>query len=90
MIPTVVFVLFCLLLFLALHLSLTGNSGRLTWVKLQQLQEQRYPFLAMLAVFSFVQRKVWLPRLRIVNPHTDVNAFFVFAFCFWLCDLLIL
>ena len=26
-------------------LSLTGNSGRLTWLRLQQPQEQRYPVM---------------------------------------------
>ena len=29
---------------LALHLSRARHSGRLTWVRLQQPQEQRYPF----------------------------------------------
>ena len=51
-----------------------GNSGRLTWVKLQQPQEQRYPFLTVYAVFSCVQAKVWLPMLGILNVHIDVNV----------------
>ena len=38
--------------FFALHFSLAGNSGCLT------LQEQRYPFLTVRAVFSCVQTKV--------------------------------
>ena len=50
-----------LLFFLALHSFLAGNSDRLTWVRLQQPQEQRYPFRTVRAVFSFVQTKVWLP-----------------------------
>ena len=32
-------------LFLYTLLSLSGNLDRLTWVRLQQLQEQRYPVL---------------------------------------------
>ena len=42
--------------------------GRVTWVRLKQPQEQRYPFLTVLAVLSCVQTK------RIFNVHTDVNA----------------
>ena len=52
---------------LALQLSLAGNSCRLTWARLQQPQEQRYPFLTLHAVFSCVQTKVWLPVLGIFN-----------------------
>ena len=38
--------IYLLLLFLLYTLlSLSGNSGRLTWVRLQQPQEQRYPVL---------------------------------------------
>ena len=70
----VVFLLFLLLLFLVLHLSLVGNSGRLNWVRLQQPQEQRYPFLTVLTVFSCVQTKVWLPMLGIFYMRTDVYA----------------
>ena len=58
--------------FFALHLSLVGNSGRLTWVRLQQPQEQRYPFLTVRAVFSCVQTKVWLPIFEIlIHVGTD-------------------
>ena len=59
---------------LALYLSLVGNLGCLTWIRLQQWQEQRYPFLTVRAVFSCVQTKVWLPVLGIFNVRTDVNA----------------
>ena len=59
---------------LVLHLSLAGNSGRFTWVRLQEQQEQRYPFLIVCAVFSCVQTKVWLPTLGIFHVRTDVNA----------------
>ena len=38
--------------FYTLHLFLAGNSGRLTWIRLQQPQEQRYPLLTVRAVFS--------------------------------------
>ena len=31
--------------FFALHLSPAGNLDRLTWIRLQQLQEQCFPFL---------------------------------------------
>ena len=61
--------------YLALHLSLVGNSRRLSWVRLQQPQEQRYPFLTVLAVFSCVKTKVWLSVLVIFHVHTDVNAY---------------
>ena len=36
---------------LSLHLSLAGYPGLLTWVSLQQPQEQRYPFLQCLWYF---------------------------------------
>ena len=54
--------------------AVAWNSGHFTWVRLQQPQEQRYPFLTMPAVFSCVQAKVWLPVLGSFNVHTDVNA----------------
>ena len=60
--------------FFALYLSLVENLGRLTWVKLQQPQEQRYPFLTVHAVFSCVQTKVWLSILGVFNVRTDVDA----------------
>ena len=62
------------LFFKALHLSFAGNSDRLTWVRLQQPQEQRYPFLTVRAVFSCVQTMVLLPVLGIFNVRTDVKA----------------
>ena len=60
--------------FFALHSSLVGNSGRLTWVRLQQPKEQGYLHLLVRAVFSCIQTKVWLPMLGIFNVRTDVNA----------------
>ena len=57
-----------------LHLSLAGNSDRLTSVRLEQPQEKRYPLLTVRAVFSCLQTKVWLPTLRIFNVRTDFNA----------------
>ena len=59
---------------LAPTLSHAGNSGRFTWVSLQQPQEQRYPFLTVRAIVSCVRTKVWLPMLGIFNVHTDVNV----------------
>ena len=44
------YILFSLIyLFLNTLLSLSGNSGHLTWVRLQQAQEQRDPVLRVLA-----------------------------------------
>ena len=51
-----------------------GNLGRLTWVRLQQSQEQCYSFLTVCGVFSRIQTKVWLPMLGIFNMCIDVNA----------------
>ena len=65
---------FIVALHLALHLTLAGNSGHLTWVRLQQPQQQRYPFLTVRAIFPCVPAKVWLPTLGIFNVYTDVNA----------------
>ena len=66
------FFFFCVWIF---NLSLAGrNSGCLTWVRLQQPQEQRYPFLTVHEVFSFVHTAVWLPVLGIFNVRTDVSA----------------
>ena len=50
------------------------NLGNLTWERLQQLQEQCYPFLPACAVFSHVQTIAWLPVFRTFKMHTDVNA----------------
>ena len=58
----------------SLHWSHAGNSARLTWVRLQQPQEQRHPFLTVGVVYLCVQTKVWLPMLGILNVYTDVNA----------------
>ena len=57
-----------------IFLSFAENSGRLPRVRLQQPQEQRYPFLTVCAVFSCVQTKIWLLVLGIFNVRTDVNA----------------
>ena len=38
------------------------------------LQEQRYPFLSVCAVFLSDQTMVWLPVFGIFNVHTDVDA----------------
>ena len=51
-----------------------GNSGRLSWVTLQQPQEQRYPFLPACAVLSCFQTVVYLPMLGIFNVRTDVTT----------------
>ena len=37
----------------------------------QQPQEQRYPFLSVCAVFSYVRTMVWLPVFGICNVHVD-------------------
>ena len=62
------------LFILALHLSLAGNLGCLTRVRLQQPQEQCYPFLTVHVVFSSLQTKVWLPVLGIFNVCIDYIA----------------
>ena len=43
--------------------------------KVQQPQEQRYPFLSVHAVCSFVQTMTWLPVFGIFNVHTDADAY---------------
>ena len=68
---TVAELLYHFIFYLSLQLSL---PGRLTWVRLQQPQEQRYPLLTVRAVFSCVQTKVGLPMPGVFNVHTDVNA----------------
>ena len=50
-------------------LSLAGNSG-----KVQQPQEQRYPFLSVCAVFSCIQTTVWLPVFGNLNVRTYTDA----------------
>lgn len=50
-----------------LHIkSLTGNLGH--------LQEQRYPFLSVCAVFSRVRTMVWPPEFGIFDMHTDAEV----------------
>ena len=49
------FILITFAFFLILHLSFAENSGRLTWVRLLEPQEQRYLFPTASAVFSWVQ-----------------------------------
>ena len=49
-----------------------GSWGCLTWTRLQQPQEQCYPFLTVRVVFLTVQTKVWLPVLGTFNVRTDV------------------
>ena len=65
--------LYSCLFILSLHLSFGGKSGRFTWVRLQQPQEQRYPFQTVHAVFPWVPAKTWLPVLGIFNVRTDVK-----------------
>ena len=55
----------------ALRFNLAGNPGGLTWVRLQQRQDQRYPFPTVRAVFSSVQTMAWLPVLWTFNVHTE-------------------
>ena len=47
-----------------------GNLGHLTWVSLQQSQEQRYLFITVPVVFLCVKAKVCRPVLGIFNLHT--------------------
>ena len=63
-----------LLLFKYFIYPFVGNSGRLTWVKLQQLQEQCYLLLTLRAVVSCFQTIVWLPVLGIFHVRTAVKA----------------
>ena len=44
-------------LILAPYLSIVGNSGHLTRLRLQRPQEQCYPFLTVCAVFSFTKQR---------------------------------
>ena len=71
------FFFFCFVLFVCFKSFIypfAGNSGRLTWVRLSQLQGECYPFRTVHAVFSCFQTKVWLPMFEIFNVRTDVNA----------------
>ena len=45
----------------ATSLIVCEKFGSHSWVRLQQPQEQRYPFQPLCAVFSWVQTMVWLP-----------------------------
>ena len=60
---------FFLLFFLMFHYQ--GDSGHLTWARLQQSQMQRKPFLPVCAFFPLVSR---LPVFGIFNVCTDVDA----------------
>ena len=64
----------CFIFIFNILLILEGSSGCLTWVKTQQPQEQRYPFLSARAVFLFVQTRVRLPVFRIFDVPTDADA----------------
>ena len=48
--------------------------GHLTWVELQQLQEQCYLILVMYATLSCFQTMIWLPVWGIFNVHSCVDA----------------
>ena len=68
-------VVFCLDFLLHTLLSLSGNSGRLTWVRLQQPREQRYPALQVHAGsfrVSVIHRTLtWTPGcLTSVRDHS--------------------
>ena len=47
----------------------------ITWVRLQQLQEQCYPFLPMCAVFLCVQTVLWLPVFGNFNVRTEIVVY---------------
>ena len=51
-----------------------GTLGHHTLVRLQQLQEQWYPFLPVCAVFLSVQTGVWLPVSGLFNVLTNVDV----------------
>ena len=57
-------------------LSFVGNWGIEVAFrsKVQQPQEERYPFLSVCAVLPCVQTMVWLPVFGISNMHTAVDA----------------
>ena len=68
----------CFLFLFNTSFSLTGNSGGLTWVRLHQPPEQRYPFLSVCAVFPCVQTMVygcqWLGFLTSAQMLMHVTA----------------
>ena len=53
-------------------LSLVGFLGRLTWIRLQQPQEQCHPYLPACAAFSCVQTMVWLAVFGIFFTHMQM------------------
>ena len=53
---------------------LCGKFGSPYMGKAQQLQEQRYPFLSVCAVFPCVQTMIWLPVFGFFNVRTDGDA----------------
>ena len=55
-----------------IHLYLAERFGCHALARLQQPQEQHYPFLPVWAVFLCVQTVVWLPMFGIFNMCTDV------------------
>ena len=60
----------------SLHFSLAGNSGHLTWVRLQQLQEQCYPFLTVRAVFSWSKTHKRLKEHFLIRQNRTKRANF--------------
>ena len=48
-----------------------AELGRHTWARQQQLQEQRYPFIAACAVFSWYSCQLF----GICNVHTHYNTY---------------
>ena len=51
-----------------------GKFGLPYLGKVQQLQEQHYPFLQMCVIFLCVQTMVWLPMFGTLNVFTDADA----------------
>ena len=58
-----------------------GKFGSPYRGKVQQPQEQRYPFLSVCVVFVCVQTMVWLPVFGIFNVRTDVDASIALGGC---------
>ena len=55
-------------------LPLAADSGCLAWVRVQQPQDRRCPFLSVCVVFLCVQTGIWLPVFGVFNVRTDVGA----------------
>ena len=53
-------------------LSLVGFLGCVTWVRLEQPQEQCHPYLPACAAFSWVQTMVWLAVFGIFFTHMQM------------------